>query len=99
MSTPFNLHELYQKIDIRKRFFDLVIGNVQSGKTKVILGHSHKIVKDDMISTIITRNYSSDESQIINRIGKQDRDGIWTGFNNEIKDGNNLYIKVILIHI
>jgi len=92
MTTPehFTKDVLYNRIDIREGLFDLVIGNVQSGKTKVLLGHSHKIVKEGMVSIIITRNYSADASQIINRIGKQQSDGSWDGFNSNITDGNNL---------
>ena len=57
----FEDHELYTKIDIRQGYYDLVIGEVQSGKTNVIISHCYKAIKEGKKAIIITRNLNVDK--------------------------------------
>ena len=63
--------EMLNSIDIQKNGFDLVVGSVQSGKTKVLICHSEKIIRQGMISIIIVRNSIEDGIQLKNRIKKE----------------------------
>ena len=62
--------DIYRQLDLRKKSFDLVIGNVQSGKTKILLGQSYKAIEQGMLSIIIVRVSLADAAQISNRIQK-----------------------------
>ena len=70
-TDDFKSDKLYKEIgniESCNGIFDLVIGNVQSGKTRVIISHSYKIIKSDMISIVIIRNFDADAIQLENRI-------------------------------
>ena len=65
----FNDDGLYNKIDI-KNTFDLVIGNVQSGKTAVIIRHVFKAINRYRLKCIIfTRDSKEDLLQLSSRLG------------------------------
>ena len=58
----FKEHELYKKITIpEEKLFDLVIGEVQSGKTNVIISHCYKAIQKGKKAIIITRNFKVDQ--------------------------------------
>jgi hypothetical protein len=82
--TPekYSDNKLYKQIGepLIKGIFDLVIGNVQSGKTNVILSHCVKIIKHDMTAIVITRPLNADSSQLKTRMAN---------FNDEQKLNTN----------
>ena len=85
--SKFYETQIYEDLDLKKGSVDLVIGNVQSGKTNVILGYAYKTVKVNKKIVIVVRNSKADAAQIKNRIGiKDDLQGIWTGFNEQIPE-------------
>jgi len=72
------INNLYSKIDIKPKSFDLVVGNVQSGKTKVIISHVFKSLQQDpnMIVFIITRVSLADSLQMRDRISIFNKENI-----------------------
>ena len=72
------INNLYREIDIKPKSFDLVVGNVQSGKTKVIISHAFKSLQidSDMLVFIITRVSLADSLQMRDRISIFNKENI-----------------------